>query len=265
MESVSFAEYQAAKAEIIGGVEYKESSTMEGSVIRKTYATERNGEFHEVNDSGRVEFWSSRHPESRIYEENRRADKPASEELPHYGDMLCEKIRATADTAHLSDFEKFVLDRGYEFKTEDELKAGYDRLWKTRHGILLTAEEFEAEAKDAKAAEDLYRILSSLATEKKLTAGDVYQYARFRWCLKDPCAVVAFQTGREEYQVNNCDEEITEEAARIKVCEEFGFEASRVKIIGSAYYDATDWNYIRFNCAGWAWLMRNGEIYQVMQ
>lgn len=39
----------------------------------------------------------------------------------------------------------------------------------------------------------------------------------------------------EYHEVNNCDVEITEEAARIKVCEEFGFEASRVKIIGSAY------------------------------
>lgn len=265
MENVSFAGYQAAKAEIIGGVEYKESSILEGKIIRKIYITEHNGEFHEINDGGRVEFWSSKHPESRIYDENRQADRLVSEEPPHYGDMLCEKIRATADTAHLSDFEKFVLDRGYEFETEGELKAGYDRLWKASHGILLTAEEFRAETKDAKAAEDLYRILSSLAAEKKLTAGDLYQYARFRWCLKDPCAVVAFQIGREKYQVNNCDEEIPEEAARIKVCEEFGFEASRIKIIGTPYYEATDWNFIRFNCAGWAWLMANGAIKQVYE
>ena len=37
MTHVSFEEYEAAKAEIIGGVHYKEKSTLEGNVIRKTY------------------------------------------------------------------------------------------------------------------------------------------------------------------------------------------------------------------------------------
>ena len=73
MTHVSFEEYEAAKAEIIGGGQYKEDSTLEGSTIRKTYTTER-GTFYEVNDGGRVEFWSDKHPESRIYDENERAE-----------------------------------------------------------------------------------------------------------------------------------------------------------------------------------------------
>ena len=56
MKHVSFEEYEAAKAEIIGGVQYKEKSELEGDVIRKTYSTEENGTFYEVNDGGRVEF-----------------------------------------------------------------------------------------------------------------------------------------------------------------------------------------------------------------
>ena len=76
MTHVSFEEYEAAKAEIIGGVHYKEKSTLEGNVIRKTYATEENGTFYEVNDGGRIEFWSDKHPDSRIYDENERADLP---------------------------------------------------------------------------------------------------------------------------------------------------------------------------------------------
>ncbi|MFQ8807506.1 MAG: hypothetical protein ACLR8M_00815 [Oscillospiraceae bacterium] len=75
MTHVSFEEYEAAKAEIIGGVQYKEDSTLEGSTIRKTYTTER-GTFYEVNDGGRVEFWSDKHPESRIYDENERDEAP---------------------------------------------------------------------------------------------------------------------------------------------------------------------------------------------
>lgn len=63
--------------------------------------------------------------------------------------------------------------------------------------------------------------------------------------------------------MNNCAEEITEEAARIAVCEEWGFEASRVRIIGTPYYDATDWQFIRFDCACMAWLWCNGNLHQV--
>ena len=72
MKHVTFQEYEAAKAEILLGVQYKEDSTLEGNVIRKTYATEENGVFYEVNDGGRIEFWSDKHPESRIYDENER-------------------------------------------------------------------------------------------------------------------------------------------------------------------------------------------------
>ncbi len=146
MKHVSLKEYEAAKAEIIGGVRYEENSTLEGSTIRKTYATEENGVFYEVNDGGRVEFWSDKHPESRIYDENER-DAGAAAELHDYGGLLAEKIRTTTeDFSKLTDFEKFVLDNGYKYKTEMSLKAGYDRHWKAYHGIMLTAEEFAAEA-----------------------------------------------------------------------------------------------------------------------
>ena len=79
MKHVTFQEYEAAKAEILLGVQYKEDSTLEGNVIRKTYATEENGVFYEVNDGGRIEFWSDKHPESRIYDENERAASPVAE------------------------------------------------------------------------------------------------------------------------------------------------------------------------------------------
>lgn len=287
MTHVSLKEYEAAKAEIIGGVHYEEKSTLEGSVIRKTYTTEENGVFYEVNDGGRVEFWSDKHPESRIYDENERANSPAAEttapaaELPDYGDLLAEKIRTTTqDFSKLTDFEKFVLDNGYKYKTEMSLKAGYDRAWKARHGIMLTAEEFAAECRPLYVSEaeyqptettaEVYDILSALVREEKLTPGDVFGYATHRWCLKNPEAIIAYQVDpyrespiHRKWAVNNCSEEITEEAARVKVCEEFGFEASRVKIIGTPYYDATDWNFIRFDCAGWAWLMVNGGIQSV--
>ena len=117
MKHVSFEEYEAAKAEIIGGVHYIEKSTMENDVIHKTYSTEENGTFYEVNDKGRVEFWSDKHSESRIYDENERATETDKKAGPGYGDLLAERIRANADASKLTDFEKFVLVRGYMFAT----------------------------------------------------------------------------------------------------------------------------------------------------
>jgi len=183
-----------------------------------------------------------------------------------YGRALYESTRAgVTDRAKLSDFQNFILDRGYEFETEYELKAAYDRCWKARHDILLEKDEFLAETKrwNAKAAGDTYDALVGRYREKKLTASDIYQYARFRWCLDTPDAVAAYQTDREKWTVNNCGTEISEEAARIKVCEEWGFEASRVHIIGTPYYESTDWQFIRFDCAHMTWLWSNESLYQV--
>lgn len=186
----------------------------------------------------------------------------------NYGDLLAEKIRASANPEKLTDYEKFVLDRGFEFGTEASLKAGYDRLWKAHRGIMLTKDEFLAEANklgddtaDGTAAET-YDILANLVETGKLSTADVYRYAKYQWCLRNPDAIVAYQYGRDKWDVNNCDAEIAEDTARIKVCEEFGFEAIRVKIIGTPYYDATDWNFIRFDCAGRAWLMHDGGLHQ---
>lgn len=267
MKRVSFEEYEAAKAEIVGGVHYIEKSTMEGNVIRKTYTTEENGTFYEVNENGRVEFWSDKHSESRVYDENERAQFPENVgKVPGYGDLLAEKIKETADFTSLKPFEKFVLDNGYMYDSSEALKAGYDRTWKAGHGIILTEEEFAAEvANHGKPADvsEIYEAIMEHVRGGRLGANDIMQYARFRWCLNNPEAVVAYEVDNGKWVVNNCHTEITEETARLEICEKFGFEASRVEIVGTPYYDATDWNFIRFNCAGWCWLIKDGSIYQV--
>lgn len=183
----------------------------------------------------------------------------------NYGDLLAEKIRANANLSKLTDYEKFVIDRGFEFGTEASLKAGYDRLWKSRRGILISKDEFLAEANKPEdgAAAETYDVLANLVETGKISAEDVYRYARFKWCLNDPDAIVSYQYGRDKWAVNNCEEKINGDVARIMVCEEWGFEASRIKIIGTPYYDATDWQFIRFDCALVSWLWRNGDLHQV--
>ena len=184
----------------------------------------------------------------------------------HYGNELAAKIReGTPDFSKLSDFGKFVLDEGYRYATAGELQAGYGRHWKASRNILITMEEFLAEAEKTPGdpAADTYKSLVGLVEEKKLRPGEVLGYAHYHWCLNRPEAVIAYQTAPHEWTVNNCDTEITLERARTEVCEEWGFEASQVHIIGTPYYDATDWQFIRFDCAHMSWLWCNGSLYQV--
>lgn len=184
----------------------------------------------------------------------------------HYGNGLAAEIQKnTTDFSKLSVFDKFVLNNGHRYGTREELQAGYHRHWKAAHDILITAEEFFAEAgKQLKVpVSGTYKALVTLVEEKKLHPGEVLAYAHYHWCLNKPEAIVAYRTGRDEWAVNNCDTEITEEGARIKICEEWGFEAGRVHIIGIPYYDATDYQFIRFNCSNMSWLWRNGSLLQV--
>lgn len=184
----------------------------------------------------------------------------------HYGDMLATKIRETTkDFSKLSDFDKFVLNNGHRYETQEALQAGYDRHWKAAHDILISMEEFliEAEKKPSDPAVDVYDALVNLVEESKLRPGEVLGYAHYRWCLNKPEAIIAYQTGHDEWSVNNCDTEITEEAARVKICDEWGFETGRVRVIGTSYYDATDYQFIRFNCGHMTWLWRNGSLLQV--
>lgn len=189
-----------------------------------------------------------------------------SEIQPHYGDELAAQIREiTTDYNNLSDCEKFVLDNGYRYATHEELRNGYRRHWKAAQNILITMEEFlaEAEKKPSDTAADAYKVLVKLVETKKLRPREVFSYARHHWCLNRPDAIVAYQTGRNDWSVNNCDTEITEDAALVKICEEWGFETEQIRVIGVPYYNATDYQFIRFNCPHMCWLWRNGELLQV--
>jgi hypothetical protein len=78
MKYVTFAEHQAAKNEIIGGVEYREESTFpnQWGMMSKQYSTEENGTFYEITDpkTGITEFWSDKHPTSRYYDGRTREE-----------------------------------------------------------------------------------------------------------------------------------------------------------------------------------------------
>jgi hypothetical protein len=66
----SFEEFEAAKLEIVYGVDYCEDTTPDHNGMRgKQYSTMKNGSFFQVTntDFWITEFWSTKHPESRYY------------------------------------------------------------------------------------------------------------------------------------------------------------------------------------------------------
>lgn len=72
MGTVTFSEYEAAKNEIIFGVEYQEETQFpnQWGMSSKQYHTAENGNFYEVTDpnTGITEFWSDKNPTSRYYD-----------------------------------------------------------------------------------------------------------------------------------------------------------------------------------------------------
>lgn len=93
----------------------------------------------------------------------------------------------------------------------------------------------------------------------------LYQYARYKWCWNCPEAVIAYQTGPKSWAVNNCGETISKDRTILLLNSKWGFEASRIKLLGIPYYDATDWNFICFHCGAYDWLMRDGELHRIYQ
>lgn len=182
--------------------------------------------------------------------------------------MEHEEIMAICQKTSDEKYAKFLSDEGWRYDTEADALAGYGRKVKAEQSEPLTWDEFLAELRiegDTSAAQELYRVLHQYMERGALSAYDLYHYARHRWCVKCPEAVVAYQIGPKRWAVNSCDETITEDRAKLLLNSEFGFEASRIKLLGIPYYNATDWNFICFHCGAYDWLMQDGELYQIYQ
>ena len=182
--------------------------------------------------------------------------------------MEQEQVTKLCRGAQDKDYVIFLVNEGWKCADEADAAARYSRLRRSKAGSPLTLEEFSAELGASPtnvSAQQLYHALLPLVEKGALTAFDIYQYARFRWCKNRPEAVVACQTSPHTWEVNTCDVEYQEECAKLLINSEWGFEASRIEIWGTPYYESTDWNFICFRCGPLGWLMKNGELYQIYQ
>jgi len=178
-------------------------------------------------------------------------------------EQIVELCKATDDEA----FHKFARDYGWKYETVEDLRTAYARKAKSIQGVPLSEDEFLAElhVEEADKGRQLYARLYPLVGKGALKAFDLYQYAHFGWCLHHPEAVIACETGPKCWTVNNCGEEISTDRAKLLLNKEWGFEVSGIEILGTPYYDATDWNFIRFRCRSVEWVMCNDSLHQVYQ
>ncbi len=182
--------------------------------------------------------------------------------------MEQEELSRLCNQSKDKSYIKFLTDEGWKCNDEVDAQVRYGRLRKAMDGIPLTLEEFTAELETGPTdllAKQLYNALIPLVAKGALTPFDLYQYARFRWCRHHPEAVIACQTGPSTWKVNTCGEECQEECAKLRINSVWGFEASRIQLQGTPYYDATDWNFIRFRCGPLNWLMKDGALYQIYE
>ena len=108
----------------------------------------------------------------------------------------------------------------------------------------------------------IYPKLALWARSGIITPRELFNYARHLWCMANPEALAYVQVGARRWAVNNCDKEISVERALEIVCREWCFAKAQVHIQEPAYYESTDWNYIRFQCGPLNWVMQNGELEQ---
>jgi len=163
-------------------------------------------------------------------------------------------------------YEEFEREYRSYYPLPDAIKAAYERLQKSGRNELLTFEEFALETRmeDLESVRPAYDRLVALVQRGALFERDVYQYAHYRWCIRNADAIVAYETGPHNmWEVNSCDTELSQGLAIDKINDEWRFEREYIEIVGTAYYDASDWNFIRFDVDGMHWLMHDGELDQV--
>ena len=193
-----------------------------------------------------------------------REESISLEKDEHYGRAEIDRLRnSRIPYDELNAIEKFTFYNGWDYATREALQAAFMRYSKCD---LLTEEEFFAEAgvQETLCAKETYQILKELAGAGVIDKKQVYWYAHYRWCIEQPEAILAYRGfSSVGWRVNHCAQKVSPEKAIVFLNHEFGFEASRIKIIGTPYYDAEDSHYIRFDCGGIFWLAQDGELFNV--
>jgi hypothetical protein len=109
-----------------------------------------------------------------------------------------------------------------------------------------------------------YEVINALYMNDKLkTKEDCYEC--YRRNKNDFSWIDELDIGRGQKAENTCKRIISEEEAKNIINEQFAFERDKIEICGTAYYEATDWNFIRFMVKGYSRVYWNDGLYDVLR
>ena len=107
-----------------------------------------------------------------------------------------------------------------------------------------------------------YKVINGLymtdTLETKESAYDFFKRNRndFNW-------IDELDIGRGGKVINTCKKLMDEEKAKKLINGWFCFEIDKIEICGPAYYEATDWNFIRFMVKGYSRVLWNDALYDI--
>lgn len=191
--------------------------------------------------------------------------------------MMSEFIERTGFEPTADEYSR-IEEEYYEF---DGDKDAFCKRWKKDGGINRLARERAVKIADLE--DRLVKAVEQIERERKARNAEVKSLTErldkeLEW---HPCSGGTNMEQERYEELAKSGRELTEEEAKDLIYREFGFAREMVKIImeASTYeankyhqmrkletyqrkpiYDASDWNYIRFDCAGWQYEMVNCSL-----
>ncbi len=177
-------------------------------------------------------------------------------------------------TALESCFE--IAEQNIEYDAADSFKGRFEAATEKAEELKKAGEQFTKEIERLRAALEAAEV-KNVTLKGKLDS-------MLKW---EECSNIGTKLKQSGYErLKNCTstERLTDEKAKEILSREFGFDPKKIeikhevstfesckalncvrikeKINRIPLYDATDWNYIRFNCSNWYYEMIDGQLYQ---
>ncbi len=194
-----------------------------------------------------------------------------------------EKIKAIVEelgensyvaTAFEGCFE--IAEQNIEYDAADSFKGLFEAAAKKAEELRRTGEHYAEEI------ERLHAEFEAAQTENIALKDKLDSMLKWEECSDMGTKLKQSEYERLENSVST--EQLTNEKAKEILSREFGFDPEKIEIINEVstfesckainririkekikripLYDATDWNYIRFNCSNWYYEMIDGQLYQ---
>jgi hypothetical protein len=184
----------------------------------------------------------------------------------NYGKPIDTKAEAVALWERLYGKNGVVTDHknvtSQKVNSEEYLRE-YKRSLAIEHNVPLLYEDFlvRINKPHSEAAAYAFECMRDLYYSEPMSLSTLYNH-RFAWVYYS--WVDRPEIENNKYAENTCPTIISRDKAIEVIHLNLGFDKRLIRIAGTAYYEATDWNYIRFAVRGWAFVFQDDSLYVVI-